>query len=128
MKNIVTNLGFATIGTVLMAKSALAQPATANSPVPQAGNGPTKLENPLGNVDSINDFVLAIINIVLLVAYPVLVLAFIWLGFQFVMAQGNSGKLEKVKTNLWYTLLGAIVIIGAKAISLALSGTIESLL
>ncbi len=114
---------------MLTVNSALAQPSVANNPTDQGrGLGYTPLQNPLGNVRTINDFIAAIIDIILLVAYPVLVLAFIWIGFQFVMAQGNSTKLDKVKQNLWYTLLGALVIIGAKAISLALDGTIRGLL
>lgn len=116
---------------MLTVSSALAQGRANvdNNPVDQGGGlGYTELQNPLGSVRSINDFISAIIDIVLLVAYPVLVLAFIWIGFSFVMAQGNSTKLAKVRQNLWYTLLGALVIVGAKAISLALDGTIRGLL
>ena len=129
MNKIVTTSLYALIGTIVSLRTVLAQPAVPNNPTDQGGGqGYTELQNPLGNVRSINDFIAAIIDIVLLVAYPVLVLAFIWIGFQFVMAQGKAEKLTKVKTNLWYTLLGALVIIGAKAISLALNGTIQGLL
>ncbi len=131
MKKILNTAIYGLVGSLLTVNSALAQGRANvdNNRVDQGGGqGYTELQNPLGNVDSINDFISAIIDIILLVAYPVLVLAFIWIGFSFVMAQGNSTKLDKVKQNLWYTLLGALVIIGAKAISLALDGTIRSLL
>jgi hypothetical protein len=129
MKKIFNTAIYGLAASMLTVSSTLAQSAVRNNPTDQGGGqGYTELQNPLGNVRSINDFISAIIDIVLLVAYPVLVLAFIWIGFQFVMAQGKADKLTKVKTNLWYTLLGALVIIGAKAISLALNGTIQGLL
>jgi mannose/fructose/N-acetylgalactosamine-specific phosphotransferase system component IID len=87
----------------------------------------TTLSNPLGNVTSINDFIGKIIDLVLFVAVPVLVLVFIWLGFQFIMAQGNSTELEKVKRNLLYTLIGAAIVLGATVIKELLVSTFDSL-
>jgi Type IV secretion system pilin len=97
---------------------------------PEYDKNTVKLENPLGGaggITSVSEFIKVIIDLVLTIAVPVLVLAFIWLGFQFVLSQGNATKLEKVKQNLWYTIIGVAIVLGAKAVSELIQATFISL-
>jgi hypothetical protein len=87
----------------------------------------TRLKNPLGDVESIPDFVETLLRIVLLVGVPLVALAIIYSGFLFVAAQGNPKKLEEARTTFLYTLVGAAIVLGAVVIAQAIGGTIEQL-
>lgn len=52
----------------------------------------------------------------------------IWAGFQFVIAQGNPGAIDKAKQNLLWSLVGAGILLGAAGISKVLSATINALI
>lgn len=86
----------------------------------------TKLCNPI-KANNITDLLAAILDVVVVVSIPVLVLAFIWTGFKFVTAQGNASKLDQARMNLWYTLLGAGIIIGIKVILAVIQGTVSQI-
>jgi hypothetical protein len=51
----------------------------------------------------------------------------IWSGFMFVSAQGNPEKIETAKSRLLYTIIGAILLLGAWTISQAIKGTVEDI-
>lgn len=86
----------------------------------------TQLANPI-RANNVVDLLAMILDVVIVVSIPVLVLAFVWTGFKFVAAQGNPSKIEAAKTNLWYSLLGAGIIIGIKVILAIIQGTISQL-
>jgi hypothetical protein len=70
----------------------------------------------------------AIVNNVLLPIGGVLaVLGFIWSGFLYVMAQGNSTKIADATRALSYTAIGTAILLGAWAITDVISGTITQL-
>jgi hypothetical protein len=87
------------------------------------------LDNPFGKVgNSLLDLVYAIVdNIVLPVGGVLAVLAFIWGGFQYVMAQGNSTKIAKANTTLLHAVIGTALILGAYAITSVIEGTLSQL-
>lgn len=89
----------------------------------------TKIENPLGkgNLETIPDFIKALVDIVLVVGIPIVALAIIYTGFLFVSAQGNSEKLTKAKKALVYTLIGAALLLGAFVIAGAIGSTIAEI-
>jgi hypothetical protein len=101
-----------------------------NSNLTSSGSGDcgayTCLKNPL-STNTFSELLSKIIDLVLFLATPFLVLAFIYVGFQFVMAQGKPAAIENAKKNLWYTLLGAAIIIGVKLIQSILEGTIGAI-
>jgi len=51
----------------------------------------------------------------------------IYAGFQFVTAQGNVTKLETAKRAIVYALIGALILLGAEAISALIQSSIEAL-
>lgn len=101
------------------------------------GGGPTggggtnidiKIENPLGdNIKDIPSFIKEIINIVLIVGVPIVALAIIYTGFLFVKAQGNPEALTKAKKTLLYTIIGAVLLLGAFVIAEAIGKTVEDI-
>ncbi len=86
------------------------------------------LENPLREINSIQEFVTAFLKAVMYVGFPVAVLFVVYSGFLFVFAQGNSTELEKAKKNFFYTIIGVALFLGALALAKLIEGTINQLL
>jgi len=100
-----------------------AQPAASST-----GSGGTPgLTNPLGKIDSLPAFMNAILDAVVNLGTILLVLALVYVGFQFVVAQGNQEKLSSARSALMWTVIGGLVLLGAKSLGLVISGTVESL-
>ncbi len=102
-------------------------PATTDS---EAGLGiTTTIKNPLGegHLSTIPDFIEAILNIVINIGVPIVTLAIIYAGFLFVQAQGNPEKLEKAKKTLLYTLIGAVLLLGAWVLANAIGSTVNDI-
>jgi hypothetical protein len=85
------------------------------------------LENPLDGIETIPEFIEAIINIVLIIGVPIVVLAVIYVGFLFVKAQGNPEEIIKAKKALLYTLIGAALLLGAFVIANAIGKTVDEI-
>ncbi|ETB63835.1 TPA: hypothetical protein DIC38_02145 [Candidatus Nomurabacteria bacterium] len=88
----------------------------------------TGIENPLG--DKINDIpslIEQIVEIVLVVGIPIIALAIIYTGFLFIKAQGAPEEINKAKQALLYTLIGAILLLGAFVISKAIVKTVDEI-
>jgi uncharacterized membrane protein len=80
------------------------EPGTIKSPLEGAG------------ITSISKLLEVIINGVTIVAIPIIVLAFIYAGFKFVAAQGNSNEVSEAKKIFLYTMAGAAIILGSNVI------------
>jgi hypothetical protein len=114
-----------------------AQPKNSGGSGPSGASGQPssinpKLENPFkcpgGGECTLTDLFEAIINNILIpIGVVAAVLAFIWSGFLFVMAQGEPAKLETAKRALLYTAIGTAILLGAWVITEVLNGTIKSL-
>lgn len=103
---------------------------TPSSTVNCKGNTTTiSLDNPFGKVgSSLLDLVKAIVdNIVLPIGGVLAVLAFIWGGFQYVMAQGSPEKLKKANATLLHAVIGTALVLGAYAITSVIEGTLKQL-
>jgi hypothetical protein len=85
-----------------------------------------KLENPL-EVDTVQGAIEVFMDAVIKIAIPFIVVFLIWSGLQFILAQGNQEKLRAAKQTFWYTIIGALLILGAWAITDAIVGTVNSL-
>ncbi len=86
-----------------------------------------KLKNPLGETDTIPKLIKKIMDAILTVAIPFIVLFFIYAGFLFVTARGNKETIEKAKRMFWYTLIGALLILGAWTIASAIVTTVNEI-
>ncbi len=77
---------------------------------------PVALKNPL-KFDNLNDFLAAILNIVVILATPVIVFFIIYAGYLYVTARGNASQVEQATKALTYAIIGGVLIIGAVAIA-----------
>lgn len=89
---------------------------------------PGTLCNPL-QAGSLYEFLQSILQAVIFIGFPIIVLYIVWIGFRFVQtsASGNSEELKKVKNNLWFAIIGALLLLGAQALTFAIQGTVEGL-
>ncbi len=86
---------------------------------------PTRLENPL-SVGSIQDLLVAILNIVMILMIPVIVFFIIYAGFLYVTARGNAEQIKQATRALTYAIIGAILVVGAFAIAEIVRATVSS--
>ena len=96
---------------------------------PTLSLGSGTLENPLifGREDDSNgvaELLVAILNIVQIIAVPILVFFVIYAGFIYVTARGNPETIQKANKALVYALIGAVIVLGAQAISTILQSTV----
>jgi hypothetical protein len=109
-------LGYA-LPVIALAQS---QPQSLGTPPPTSANGAGgmsyKLNNPL-KFDNLQDFILAILNVVIVLFTPVIVLFIIFAGFKYVTAQGNPGKIQEATKALTYAVIGGVLVLGAVVIA-----------
>ncbi|CAN5703470.1 hypothetical protein BH11PAT2_BH11PAT2_05740 [soil metagenome] len=84
--------------------------------------------NPLKNISSLSDLLSAVLNAVVKTIAPIiLTLALIYVGFMFVMAQGNEEKIRSARSALVWTVVGGLILLGANAILLVIQSTVSGL-
>ena len=83
--------------------------------------------NPLKGVCTLPDLLNLILQAVVSLGTIVLVIMLVYVGFLFVVAQGNEEKLKTAKSALLWTVIGGLVLLGAQAISLVIQATVGSL-
>ena len=74
------------------------------------------IKNPL-KVNSIEELLVAILNVVIVLAIPVIVFFIISSGFMYATARGNPQQIEQASRSLTYAIIGGVLIIGAVAIA-----------
>lgn len=85
-----------------------------------------QLENPI-KYDNFADFVTAVLKTAVEILMPFVVLAFIWSGFLFVKAQGNPAELETAKSAIYWSVIGAFILMGAWGFSQIIGTTVTTL-
>lgn len=116
--------------------------AQAGSPGQGGGGGPGKggagnppptlnvtLDNPFDVGDDLFELIEAIVNKIILPIGGVLcVLAFIYSGFLYVTAGGDTTKIGKAHIALLYSAIGTAILLGAWAIATVIRNTINELI
>ncbi len=105
-------------GAVLLGYLLSALPLLAQTPVAQN----VQLVNPL-KVTSIEGLLVAILNILIIIAIPLIVFYIIYAGFLYVTARGNAAQVEQATRALTYAIIGGVLILGA----VALAGIVKNL-
>lgn len=85
-----------------------------------------RLTNPLES-ESILDLLQTLLGVVVQVGIPLIALAIVYSGFLFVKAQGNESQLSEAKKTLYWTVIGAAIVLGAAVISGVIQTTIKNL-
>lgn len=84
------------------------------------------IKNPIKS-NTIMELLGAILDILVRVGTPIIILAFIYVGFRFVEAQGKPDKLSDARRAFTYTVVGTAVLLGARALSVLIDSTVQSL-
>lgn len=90
-------------------------------------NAGITLLNPLGNNASLESLLNSILDFVIKIGTVVIVLMMVYIGFLFVTAQGDPGRIGEARAAFFWTIVGALVLLGAKAIALGVKATVEAL-
>lgn len=87
------------------------------------------ITNPLSIGSDIPSIITAVLNnIVMPLASVLVVLAILYSGFKFVIAQGNPKEIQEARQGLVWVLIGTLVLLGAVGISKALQATVNSII
>ena len=90
---------------------------------------PVKIDNPFNGGNDLLTLIRDILSkIVMPIASVAIVVWIVWAGFQFVLAQGKPGEIDKAKQNLLWSLVGAGILLGAVAISAVVETTVRALM
>lgn len=96
---------------------------------PGCGGGSGVLPNPFKGGCSLYELLEAIIqNILLPIGAVLAVLAFIYSGFLYVTARGNTTKIKTAHRALLYSAIGTAILLGAWAIAKVIQNTIGNIL
>lgn len=115
-----------------------AAPGTTQTPEPQvsptaqtpsnsnsAGQGQV-LVNPL-RAGSIPELLAIVLQGLVQIGSIILVLMLVWVGFKFVVAQGNEEEIRSARDALMWTVIGGLVLLGAQAIATLIQATVNAL-
>jgi len=91
------------------------------------GGAQIKLENPLKNVTTVEGLIAAVLDFIVKIGTVIAVFFVILSGFQFVLARGNPEGISKAKTTFLWTIVGALILIGAKVLSEVICNTANQL-
>ncbi|MCX6787459.1 MAG: hypothetical protein NTY93_02995 [Candidatus Kaiserbacteria bacterium] len=91
-----------------------------------AGSNVT-LINPLGAGTNLSVLLTKILDFVIRIGAIVVVFMLIYVGYLFVMAQGAEAKITAARNALLWTVVGALILLGAQAISLGIQATVQAI-
>jgi hypothetical protein len=92
----------------------------------QTRGGVGSLTNPL-KAQSIQGFFLAILDILLVFALPIIVLFIMYAGFKYVTARGDANKIADAHQALLWSVIGGVIILGAKLIIDVIQNTVNAI-
>lgn len=89
--------------------------------------GGTQLLNPLGSNSNLPTLLTSILALVVRLGTYVVIFMLIYVGYLFVVARGAPTKIEEAKKALLWTVVGALILLGAQAISAGIQATAQSI-
>jgi len=102
--------------------------AQTQSPQGPTGSGQNiTLINPLGAGTNVEKLVNQILAFVIRIGSIVVILMMVYVGYLFVIARGNPTEITKARQALLWTVVGALILLGAQAISLGIQATVQAL-
>jgi len=101
--------------------------ATGNNSNTSGQTGQYTFQNPI-NVSSLPQLINNIFDAIIQIGLIFVVLAIIYAGLQFILAQGNPEKISKAKSVFLWTMIGGVVLLGAGAISEVVCNTANQFL
>ena len=80
--------------------------------------------NPI-QANNFDEFMAKLLEIVFLIAIPVITFFIIYSGFLFVTAQGNAEKIETAKKNFMWVLIGSAILLASWLLANAIGETVK---
>ena len=94
---------------------------------PIGGTDPSsRITNPIQS-NTFGELMAKIADAAAKIGLPLVAVFMIYAGFLFVSARGNEEQLTKAKTTFFWTIIGALLVVGAFAISLAIKDFAQKL-
>ncbi|MBI5405673.1 hypothetical protein HY972_01380 [Candidatus Kaiserbacteria bacterium] len=87
----------------------------------------TTLINPLNAGTSLESFLGNILDFIIRIGAIVVILMLVYVGYLFVVARGNDSKITEARQALLWTVVGALILLGAKAIAVGIEATVRAL-
>lgn len=102
------------------------QPAPDEYQGQPAGNSSNKKVTLFDPIDkSLVEIFEAILDIIMVFAVPIILFFIVWAGFLYVTAGGNQEKISQATKALLYAVIGAVIVLGAKALLAVITNTIN---
>ena len=89
--------------------------------------GGTTLCNPLGAGTDLETLLADILSFVVEIGAVVVVLMLVYVGYLFVTGANNETKRTQARQALLWTVVGALILLGAEAIALAIQETVDAI-
>lgn len=118
------------LGTMLVVVMSLGLFSLSFTAVEALGGTPPLVDETISNptkYDTFPTFVAAITKTAVEILMPFVVLGFIWSGFLFVKAQGNAEGLKNAKTAIFWSIIGAFILMGAYGFATIIGDTISTI-
>ncbi len=93
----------------------------------QSNSGGTSLLNPLGANGTLPGLLTSILAFVVRIGTFVVIFMLVYVGYLFVAARGAPAKIEEAKKALLWTVVGALILLGAQAIAAGIQATVQSI-
>lgn len=108
------------LSSAVFVKAQESPPAGGGTAPAPAGSGTAPqtikgIQNPI-KANNVKEALFFLVDIAIFIGTILAVLMFIWIGFKFVLAQGNDSKLKEAKEWFLYAAIGTAVLISAKVI------------
>ncbi len=123
--SILRKIGFLTMCLLTLFLGITVGMVQAGDPLVAPAAREVTLDNPL-RVNSIEELLVAILNIIMVLMIPIIVFFIILAGFKYVTARGNSGQIEEATTTFTYAIIGGVLILAAVAIAEIIKNTVAS--
>jgi len=82
--------------------------------------------NPLGNV-TICSLIQGVLKALMIIGVPISILLVVFVGFEFVMAQGKPEGLKKARSNFINTIIGIAIFFGASMVVGVVTNTLTQI-
>jgi len=91
-------------------------------------SGDIILTNPLGpSATNLPEFLNSILTFVVQLGTIAIIITLVYVGYLFVAARGAPAELSKAKSALLYTIIGALILLGAQVIAMGIQATVAAL-
>lgn len=102
------------------------QPVAAQPNTTNTGQNVT-LINPLQGGGNLESFLNSILAVVIRIGTIIVILMMVYVGFLFVKARGEPGEITKARQALLWTVVGALILLGAQVIAYGIQATVQAL-